>query len=177
MAEQEYINIGATANDGTGDPLRVAFEKINNNFTSLFQTGTGTYLGYSSGNIAGQVIFETPVDTFTQASFQIRATNSDTPDSQDTTIAAQITNDNLNVKYTVYGTIFAGNALSRYSMDVSSGNVRLMADPIVNQPLTHFIAAQITFVGYIDNGLNIALNGYTDSVVSTEDLLNITTEN
>jgi len=29
------IDIGNVANDGTGDPLRVAFEKINNNFNSL----------------------------------------------------------------------------------------------------------------------------------------------
>jgi hypothetical protein len=35
MAEQEFINIGATPNDGNGDPLRVAFGKINNNFSNL----------------------------------------------------------------------------------------------------------------------------------------------
>ena len=28
---QELINVGNVANDGTGDPLRIAFEKINNN--------------------------------------------------------------------------------------------------------------------------------------------------
>lgn len=31
----EKINLGNTANDGKGDPLRVAFAKINNNFASL----------------------------------------------------------------------------------------------------------------------------------------------
>lgn len=31
----ELIDIGALANDGTGDPLRVAFDKINNNFSTL----------------------------------------------------------------------------------------------------------------------------------------------
>jgi len=31
----ELIDIGALANDGTGDPLRVAFDKINNNFNTL----------------------------------------------------------------------------------------------------------------------------------------------
>jgi len=36
MAVQvELIDIGALANDGTGDPLRVAFDKINNNFSTL----------------------------------------------------------------------------------------------------------------------------------------------
>jgi len=29
------INVGTLPNDGTGDPLRAAFEKINNNFSNL----------------------------------------------------------------------------------------------------------------------------------------------
>jgi hypothetical protein len=33
---QEIINTGALPNDGEGDPLRVAFTKINNNFSELF---------------------------------------------------------------------------------------------------------------------------------------------
>lgn len=37
---QEIIDIGALANDGTGDPLRVAFDKINNNFTQLYDTAS-----------------------------------------------------------------------------------------------------------------------------------------
>ena len=35
MARQT-INIGTTANDGTGDPLRTAFDKINDNFVELY---------------------------------------------------------------------------------------------------------------------------------------------
>ena len=35
MAKQT-INIGSNANDGTGDPLRTAFDKINDNFTELY---------------------------------------------------------------------------------------------------------------------------------------------
>ena len=37
MARQT-INIGSSANDGTGDPLRTAFDKINDNFTELYGT-------------------------------------------------------------------------------------------------------------------------------------------
>ena len=33
---QQTINIGSNANDGTGDPLRTAFNKINANFTELY---------------------------------------------------------------------------------------------------------------------------------------------
>lgn len=33
---QQNINIGTIANDGTGDPLRDAFGKVNSNFTELY---------------------------------------------------------------------------------------------------------------------------------------------
>lgn len=38
MARQN-INIGTAANDGTGDPLRTAFGKVNSNFTELYGAG------------------------------------------------------------------------------------------------------------------------------------------
>ena len=52
----QTINVGTYANDGTGDDLRTAFEKVNSNFTSLYAdllvnnaanigTGTGLYAG------------------------------------------------------------------------------------------------------------------------------------
>jgi hypothetical protein len=37
MAKQ-VINVGASANDGTGDRLRKAFEKTNDNFDELYNT-------------------------------------------------------------------------------------------------------------------------------------------
>jgi len=40
MAKQ-VINIGQTANDNTGDPLRSAFDKINDNFTELYSDDAG----------------------------------------------------------------------------------------------------------------------------------------
>lgn len=38
MAKQ-LVNIGSSANDGTGDPLRTAFDKINGNFNELYASG------------------------------------------------------------------------------------------------------------------------------------------
>ena len=37
---QQNINIGSAANDGTGDPLRTAFDKINDNFTEIYGATT-----------------------------------------------------------------------------------------------------------------------------------------
>lgn len=38
---QQTINIGTVANDGTGDPIRDAFDKANDNFTELYTGLTG----------------------------------------------------------------------------------------------------------------------------------------
>ena len=44
----QNINLGTYANDGTGDDLRTAFQKVNNNFAELVSTSgiaTGSNLG------------------------------------------------------------------------------------------------------------------------------------
>jgi hypothetical protein len=46
---QKIINIGSAPNDGSGDSLRVAFNKVNSNFTELYTTGAGA----SSGGYVG----------------------------------------------------------------------------------------------------------------------------
>ena len=174
---QEYINIGATPNDGEGDPLRTAFGKINNNFSNLFFVTTNTYTTYTVGLEANQVLVEIPVTSFTQGNFQIRSSDTTSADSQNIILSAQITNNNLDVKYTGYGTTFSGNALTRYAMDVFDGNVRVLASPIVNDVLLHFIASQVTFIGNTVGGLNLQLDGYIDSDMATEDLaFDISTE-
>ena len=40
MAKQ-VIGVGTTANDGTGDPIRDAFVKVNANFTELYTDDAG----------------------------------------------------------------------------------------------------------------------------------------
>lgn len=42
MAKQT-INLGTSANKGDGDPLRTAFDKVNDNFTELY-TADGTFI-------------------------------------------------------------------------------------------------------------------------------------
>lgn len=49
---QQVINIGALPNDGTGDPIRVAYSKINQNFNELFSSivsGTGLNIDLDFG--------------------------------------------------------------------------------------------------------------------------------
>lgn len=174
---QEYINIGAQANDGEGDPLRTAFAKINNNFSNLFFTTTSTSNTFTVGLDTNQVIYETSANTFSQAKFQIRSSDPGTDDMQDITITASITNNLAGVRFTGYGTLFEGNALCRYDMDVLDGNVRLLINPIKNAVILHFIASEVTFIGASPPGVDIALDGYSaNSLMGTENGLILTTE-
>ena len=44
MANQQIINIGSQPNDGTGDSIYVAMQKINSNFNDIY-----ALLGYGAG--------------------------------------------------------------------------------------------------------------------------------
>ena len=58
MAKQ-VIGIGTTANDGTGDPLRTAMDKTNDNFTELY-AGAG---GVADGAITTAKLAADAVDS------------------------------------------------------------------------------------------------------------------
>lgn len=51
MAKQ-VINIGILPNDKSGDPIRTAFNKVNENFNELYTT-TASYTPTTSGDWAG----------------------------------------------------------------------------------------------------------------------------
>lgn len=141
---QEIVNIGTLPNDGEGDPLRVAFGKINNNFSTLFATATVTSESNSVGTTPNQVIWELPVAQFTQGQFQILSGNTTTNDSQSVTISAHLTYDQSDVKWTGYATTFNGNAVTTYNMAVAGGNVQILVTPLVAANLQHFIATTAT---------------------------------
>lgn len=56
MAKQ-VVNIGTSANDGTGDPLRTAFDKINDNFTEVY---TGAAFSNVDVDVTGYWEFQNP---------------------------------------------------------------------------------------------------------------------
>jgi hypothetical protein len=176
MATQEIINIGALPNDGEGDPLRVAFAKINNNFSNLFNTFINTSSSYTVGNTSNQVIFETTANTFTMGQMYIYAADATTEESQTIQLFAQLNQVGDDVKFTGYGSTFFGNSLSRYDMAVVGGNVQILANPLTSDTLFHFIGSQNLWVGANVAGLIIDLDGYVNSVMSTENDLNVETE-
>lgn len=178
MSNLEVINVGTLPNDGEGDPLRVAFQKINNNFTILNSVGYSVTDAATIGNTAAQVIFTYPANTFTQGMFQIKSYNEDTNDSQDIMLQAQLLNDGSAVKFTGYGTSFNGNTVvSSYDMIIDSGNVVITVDPTVNSSsvLQHFISYQITYAGIV-TGAALTLEGSSGDTLVTEGGIIITTE-
>lgn len=176
MGNIEVINIGAVANDGSGDPLRVAFEKVNNNFARLAFSNFNTLQAITIGNTPGQLIFTVPTTQFTQGYFQINSSNQSNQDSQNITINASIKNDKTDVSWVGHSTIFVGNAITRYSMNVSDGNVNLYADPIANAQLVHWISYQVTDNPLIPGSFMI-LNQDINDTLGTEALQTLTTEN
>jgi hypothetical protein len=79
---QQTINIGTVANDGTGDPLRTAFDKVNDNFTELYNddagdvnsvTGSG---GLTASPTTGNVVVNLDDDSITYAKLGTEFTTS-----------------------------------------------------------------------------------------------------
>lgn len=177
MAELQVINIGTTPNDGEGDPLRTAFAKVNNNFANLWTSGFNTLESLTFGNSA-QIIFSCPANIFTQATFQINSCSSDNPDSQEVVINASINKDLDNVKFTAHSTLFHGNAVTNYSMDVIGGNVLLYANPFLTGQVNHFIVYQVTSNAALTLGVPLVLNQDANTSLETESTDSIiTTEN
>ena len=91
MAKQ-VINIGTTANDGTGDPLRTAFDKVNDNFTELYSDDEGDVGSIVAGdaisvssatgdvtvNVSGLTTSEIAADTLVIESEGIGSNDNDT---------------------------------------------------------------------------------------------------
>jgi hypothetical protein len=173
---QEIINIGAEPNDGEGDPLRTAFEKVNNNFTQLYSTGFFTSEAYSTGNTAGQVIFTAPVESFTQGIFQVNSNDTSSTDTENIMLNVSVINDGSRLRWNGHNTLFYGNVLTEYDIDIIDSNVCILVNPLVNTTMFHFISAQITWTGVPVPGLMIQTE-ITDSTIETENDFDLETEN
>lgn len=75
LAQQQVINVGSSANDGTGDNLRAAFVKVNANDAELYSnilasataSGTNTYTATPDPAITSYAAGQKFVITFTNA--------------------------------------------------------------------------------------------------------------
>ena len=173
MARQQ-INIGSSANDGTGDPLRTAFDKINDNVSEIYTNLGGdslSNLGHTgntlqsldtNGNIVlspnGTGTVELPAISF-----------------NDNNITGSRSNENLNISASGTGNVNVASALTTIGQTVT-GNVTVTGNETITGNVTvtgnETITGNVTVTGATDVD-NIKLDGNTISTTNTNGDLTI----
>lgn len=93
-------------------------------------------------NSANQVIYELPQSSCTTVRFQVTSKVLDSNDAQTASITVTKRNDGIRANHSVYGTVFTGNAVTRYNVDIAYGNIRLMVSPLINANVMHLFSYQ-----------------------------------
>lgn len=123
---QQTINVGAAPNDGTGTPLRTAFQYTNSNFTELY-----TALGGGSGlpGASGQLIFNNGTSLAGDNELFYNATTN------------TLTTEKLivpgNTQVATVGTLYVGTILNpKLKVDVAGTGETTIASATINSTLT-----------------------------------------
>jgi uncharacterized coiled-coil protein SlyX len=145
---QQVIDIGTSASDGTGDPLRDAFTKINDNFTELYsgnvQVTGANVLVYSVAGRTGNVVLT--VNDVAQAASKSYVDNA---------IASNLANvtgsvtDSLRANITAANTVIS-NHESRIT--VLESNASAQAVSIASLQSTR------ATIAYVDQSIDLALS-------------------
>ena len=180
---QQTINIGATANDGTGDQLRTAFDKVNDNFNEIYTELGGTSLSNISfsGNTISTDNTNGDLTIDPNGSGTIVLANATSCSSTLTVTGATVCNGSL----AAAGTGGSANAFgaSDTTPSVSAGNV--FTTDGTAQTLTDFdngVAGQIIYVISTDatvfdvTGTNLN-GGSTDITTASGDVTTWLCEN
>ena len=120
---QQTVSIGSTANDGTGDPLRTAFTKINANFSELYGASpfgqqisiTGNQISANSSN-ADLVLSGSGTGSVVASAIRISGTSISSDDSTQVQV-----NENLDVG----GNITASGNITATGNIFANGNINL----------------------------------------------------
>ena len=167
MARQE-INIGTNANDGTGDPLRTAFDKINDNLGEIYTNLGGDSLsniGHTGNTIQsldtnGNIVLSpngTGTIEFPAVSFN------------DNNITGSRSNENLNISASGTGNVNVASAMTTIGQTVT-GNITVTGNETITGDVTvtgnETITGNVTVTGATDVD-NIKLDGNTISTTDT----------
>lgn len=147
MAQQE-IDVGSIAGDGTGDPLRSAFTKINQNFTELYsgnvQVTASNIRVYSVAGRTGNVVLT--VNDVAQAASKSYV---------DSSISANIANVTGSITDSLRANITAANlVISNHAARITTleSNAASQATAIVTLNNTK------ATVAYVDSSIDLALS-------------------
>lgn len=181
---QQIINVGALPNDASGDPLRTAFQKINNNFSQLYSSSFQTYESVTASGIGTTaIIWRYPANAFTFGSFQINSVQVGTANAQNITINVSFDGQNANLLYNGFGTLFHGDTttnpiISDYSIEILNGEILLKVEPAVSGSIWHSVDYRVTYSPYVPSISQISAEsaGAYLAELTTENGLLITTE-
>ena len=156
---QQIINVGTVANDGTGEPLRTAFDAVNDNFTEVYAAGpVGSNVVIANntisingtngnlilqGNGIGNVVTNSSVRPSVDAVFDLGSSS---------------------YRYdTVYAAYFQGNGAGLTGITVSAGSQILNANSNVriadiNGPVTVSVNGTANVATFRANGLSVSGN-------------------
>lgn len=162
---QQTIDIGTGPGIGDGDPLRVAFDKINQNFDEIYASGaldvSNVVVSVSEVNGKSGIVVLGPADFPTLASkayvdtlvtTEINTLMDGVPDQLNTLqkISAALNNDGL------YSTTISNNLTTKADITGCSftGPVYVASDPIVGPQVAtkHYVDWQVTFIPKGDKG-------------------------
>ena len=122
---RENINTGGSANDGTGDSLRTAGVKINNNFTELYGLLGGDAGGAGTTRLtdSGLDIIGTSFNTKIGAVDPASEIDIDFPDSSGTVLVTTATQTVTNKTISADDNTISGIAASSFVLSNASGNI------------------------------------------------------
>jgi hypothetical protein len=119
---QEVVNVGSAANDGTGDTLRGAGNKINNNFTELYNQFGGATLGNVTRlTDSGISIIGSSFLTQVGAANPAATINIDFPDSAGNVVVDTATQTLTNKTLSADDNTISGIATSSFVLSNASG--------------------------------------------------------
>ena len=175
MAKQ-IVNLGTSANKGDGDPLRIAFDKVNDNFNELYldlkqvksaQTGGGTLIVDTIGSVHA-----------TDSTLLVDGNNgkiagplsSTTWDVVNSNIDITTTNTGLNANITLsaQGVVTLQESASEDYVQVSSNGVVLYS----NSDIALRTQGQDIHIGYDTQSGNVEM-GHNSSRVNVNGTLNV----
>ena len=147
MAKQT-VNVGTSASDGTGDDLRVAFTKVNENFTELYsgnvQVTAANILVYSVAGRTGNVVLT--VNDVAQAASKSYV---------NTAIASNLANVTGSITNSINANVTAANAV----ISNHAGRITTLESNAATQS-TAIASLQNTraTTSYVDTSINLALS-------------------
>ena len=111
-----------------------------NNTISLGNISTsGGFTALTTTNAPNQIIWEIPFTQISSGTFEIRTREDSSQNSQFGKIRFMVQNDASQVRYSIYGTVFNGTALTHYHVDRGYGNIRVMVSPFNSTVMNHRI--------------------------------------